>query len=231
MGIAHLLNGGGNGSSVVSHLRGQLFAEVDGQPLRGLIGCEGFTIEQSVDDGARWLGRQVMLWTDPTSGAVIDEWDNPLTGERVSVLHDWLDPMNTVCADDSFIVERIGNHAQHVMTRSSVIESPMRPSVFTREVSRLTLSCSELIRAFPTGGAVSIVRKLPWLPWMLMGATPGGLVVHIGGQVVSGGYAALPNHLRSYVQQNRPEFAFVPTKWESPNETSWSLYLKECQPG
>jgi hypothetical protein len=230
MGIAHLFDSAGNAGPVVTHLRGQVYAELEAQPLRLLAGCEGFTIEQSVDDGTRWLGREVTLWIDPTSGNVIDQWDNPLTGERVSVLHNWLDPVNTVCADDSFVVEQIGNQAQHVMTQSSVIESPLRLSVFTREASRSTLSCSELIRAVPTVDAVSIVRKLPWLPWMLMGATPGGLVVHIGGQVVSDGYAALPSHLRAYVQLNRPEFAFAPTKWETPNETSWSLYLKERQP-
>jgi Protein of unknown function (DUF1838) len=236
MGIFHTEIQGLGDREVITHLQGSLFSELPGQGLQPLLGCLGFTISKPLAgpgaNGApetRVVGREVMLWTDSVDGSVLDHWLNPLTGETVEVLHDWLDPMN-LDPSVSAAVEVFGSETHYVWNLSAVAPCPLRVDVFTREVSAVVLEQTELVRLIQPGTSMSIVRTLPWLPWMLMGPTVGRLVMHLGGQVVDGGFAELPNNLRTYVEGHRPEFVFAPSRWETPNEDSWSLYGKERQP-
>jgi Protein of unknown function (DUF1838) len=233
MGILHFGESGVAEAESVIHFRGQVFAEVPGQSLQLLVGCEGFSVERMDPvDPDRVLGREVMLWTDPIDGSlpVLDQWDNPITGELVEVLHDWLDPVNSSRTDDARVRPMVLNDLR-LASRSSINENPLPTNVFQRETSSSKLQCHELISTVPSTKSLSMVRTMPWLPWMLMGASPGRLVMHIAGQFAAGGYVSLPSHVRAYVQANRPEFAFAPKRWEAPNENSWSLYGKERQPG
>jgi hypothetical protein len=223
---------------VLMHLRGTVHAEVPGQPLRMLFGCHGFTVSRPITSGdahrgdgnGEVVGREVLLWTDPVSGAPLEEWENPFTGEAVEVLHDWLDPMNLERTAALISTESFGIETQHVWHSSTVSAPALRADVFKREVSSSAFGWTEMVRYTQSSRTTSIVRMHPWLPWMLMGPHDGRLIIHIGGCVVDGGFAGLPDDLRAYVMANRPEFAFAPSSWESPNENSWSLYGKERHP-
>ena len=74
----------------VSAFHGLMFGMVGDQRLKPLFGYTGFGIFQSklLENGnVRIRGKEVGYFTDPISGDVLEEWDNPYTGERVKVFN------------------------------------------------------------------------------------------------------------------------------------------------
>lgn len=68
-----------------------------GKKIEDLVGALGFGAIRLVrrpDGSIERLCREIILYTDLRTGDVIEEWDNPLTGERVRVVHVDNDPFN-----------------------------------------------------------------------------------------------------------------------------------------
>lgn len=62
------------------------------QPLKKLVGVQGFGVvrtEKQPDGSYRVFNRECAFYTDPTTGAFLDEWTNPYTKEvcKVSPIH------------------------------------------------------------------------------------------------------------------------------------------------
>jgi hypothetical protein len=77
---------------------------------------------------------------------------------------------------------------------------------------------------------MTITRVSPWLPWMLMGTTPGHLMI------VSQGYKLasiddLDPRVRAHTQQHHPDNLHPPDTFEdAPNVTSWERYATDRTP-
>ncbi len=72
----------------VYYWTGKVYSRVQGEPDRLLFHGEGMNIRRcvTVDDpkrgkGFRLISREIMLFTDPRTGAIVREWKNPWTGE------------------------------------------------------------------------------------------------------------------------------------------------------
>ncbi len=234
-------------TEVVTWIRGNIYGVVPGQPHRHLLGCEGYSIgwARAIDGGYRWLSRECCFFVDPVAGHIIDDWKNPLTGDANEVLHVWNDPVNEawMSADESpvFGVETMGDDVHFTTDRFTLGPNPLPASKYRREVDSDAYQDTEFTRFIAAKSAldddepsarchVSSVRITPYVPWMLMGDRPGQLMWHLGGNKLVGGYVDLPSHLRAYVEAKRPEFAFAPREFTSPNETLWTLYGKERGP-
>ena len=70
------------------------YGRVDGEPDRLLFRFEGMNIRQcvTIDDpvrgkGFRQVSREVLYYQDPATGEILDEGQNPWTGDTVKVLH------------------------------------------------------------------------------------------------------------------------------------------------
>ena len=70
----------------------------DGEPLRTLLGFQGFSCAKLLPhedgDGYRKVLREVGFYYDLQSGEILEEWENPYTGENVRVVHVANDPFN-----------------------------------------------------------------------------------------------------------------------------------------
>ena len=71
------------------------------KPDRLLFRFEGMNTRQCVTvidpvrgKGFRQVSREILIYPDPTTGRIIDEWQNPWSGETVQVLHIANDPVN-----------------------------------------------------------------------------------------------------------------------------------------
>lgn len=73
-------------------------------------------------------------------------------------------------------------------------------------------------------------RTTPWLPWMLMGPTPG----HCQYQTFMGAVDSieqLPNpRTVEYISQNHPKYLEAPDKWEEPSLSSLEWYARQQKP-
>ncbi len=217
----------------IAAFTGTVLAVQPQQGVRALLGCTGFRVTRAERFGEHWKlrAREVLLFTDLISGAVVDSWRNPINGECVDVFHDWLDPVCSVLTSQNMpTAHRVGDRIVFESTTVETEVNPLRPHVFQRESSHTMLQRSEhVVVTSEASSSMSSVRFTPWLPWMLLAQTEGSLVLHLTGRRV-GGFEALPESVRARVSIERPEFAFAPTSWTGRSETSWSLYFAEREP-
>ncbi len=100
------------GDPVLGIFHGTMFASRAGerlQPLFGYVGT-GVTVCRLLDNGHVQLrGKETGYFTDLATGAVIDHWDNPFTGQRVEV--------------SPFLNDRIGGELGLEMPRLTVGDS------------------------------------------------------------------------------------------------------------
>jgi hypothetical protein len=77
--------------------KGYVNAVQPGKKIVDLVGALGFGSIRLItlpDGRIQRLCREIILYTDLRSGEVLTEWDNPLTNERVKVVHVDNDPFN-----------------------------------------------------------------------------------------------------------------------------------------
>ena len=75
----------------------------------------------------------------------------------------------------------------------------------------------------------SWTRIGPYLPWMLMGASPGHLFYRSATRKVDGP-GALPAKLVEYTKARYPAFLEFPDDWSTPIESSWEVFKRERKP-
>jgi hypothetical protein len=90
-----------DGSQVYGHCSGVVTGIRPGEAVRPLLGFEVFStirVLRQSDGSYQRMTKETILYTDHRTGAVLDEWDNPYTGERVKVVDVANDPYNWVIA-------------------------------------------------------------------------------------------------------------------------------------
>jgi hypothetical protein len=88
-----------DGRQVYGCCTGTISGVRPGEAARHLMGFEVFStirvVRQSNGSYDR-MSKEVVFYTDPKTGAILDEWDNPYTGERVRVVDIANDPYNWI---------------------------------------------------------------------------------------------------------------------------------------
>jgi len=236
----------------VYYWSGETYSRLEGEPDRLLFRFEGMNIRQcvTVNDPARGPGfrqvsREVLYYEDPATGGILDEWQNPWTGESVKVLHVANDPVNFRApvfakgADGKPYhseIEVMGDHWWGTTTVPLFYRSPLggdyQDSVggmyHATEMFSFFGSVADLTDARKPSADVSVAwsRISPWLPWMKMRGRPGLLYFNGAGRKLDG-FAGLPEHLRKLIESRNPQFnAPPPVDDARPNESSWSYYRK-----
>jgi len=90
------------GEQVYGHCSGPVFGVRAGEAVRTLLGFEVFStirVLRQEDGSYQRMTKEVIFYTDPKTGAILDEWDNPYTGERVKVVDVANDPYNWVISE------------------------------------------------------------------------------------------------------------------------------------
>ena len=82
----------------ICYTTGQILGVRPGEAVKQLCGFETFLCTRlmpAAEDGSiRRLNKEVIFYTDPRTGQMIDEWTNPWTDEKVKVVHVANDPFN-----------------------------------------------------------------------------------------------------------------------------------------
>jgi hypothetical protein len=259
-----------DGRQVFGRCSGTVNGVRPGEAVRTLFGFEVFSAIRVVrrpDGNYDRMCKEVVFYTDPATGAVLEEWDNPYTNERVKVVDIANDPYNWVIRDWVGPPALPGVDTHEIPTPTGAARKPfllhwsefgpdtllvhegghayypnrLDPKTWPRESAGEKVQASELFRYFIKRSDVENpnltqlphngiwMRITPWLPWMLMGQTPG----HI---FYEGEFC--PNETLQYynpaviarVKAKYPTYLEAPTKWYGPSLSSLEHYALEQRP-
>ena len=221
------------------------------EPLYGVVGVfPGRSWRQEVGS-YRVASNNVIFYTDLATNRVIDEYDNPYTGERcevhnhASVLNQTMRPSlgRTTTATsqvDSHWAVRMDTATQHVEATIRK-PNPMDPKDWPRESSgqwyhkkmsnQMVASLTDLENPdLPSVQAVTASQRFgPWYPWMLMGGMAGRNFSHMT-VYKARMLADVPRNILDYAETNKPEFLSAPREWTGEYTDPETLYTLEREP-
>jgi hypothetical protein len=256
-----------NGEQVFGRCSGVITGVRPGEAVRHLFNFEVFStirVLRQKDGNFQRMTKEAVFYSDPATGAILDEWDNPYTGERVKVVDVANDPFNWIIADtvQPFILPGNATTGQAikgdkpyllhwsefgpdtiVMVEDGHGYYPNRldPATWPRESAGSMIQASELFRYFISRADIedptktflphngSWVRITPWLPWMLMGQTPGH-IMYDGVFRPSKTIDYHPKPVIERIKERYPQYMTAPTEWYGPNYTSLEHYAREQKP-
>jgi hypothetical protein len=226
---------------------GNIYSVIPGQKNRLLFKIDGYNIGRcmEIEGGYQHLMREVTFYKNPSTDEILERWSNPFTEEEVPVVHVWNDPVN-----QTYLLN--GPYGPFMMPTLSVGEdrlclaldvmlaypSPLPRAQYPKYSQSDLYQGAELFQFFISRRdaendalasipcEISWTRLGPWLPWMAMADRPGNLLYQCAGCKVMGGYVALPEDVRAYVEQHQPIYTQAPTEFTRPNETSWTYFKK-----
>lgn len=235
----------------VYYWSGNVYGRSPGMRDKLLFWGEGMNIRRCVEvtdpergTGWRLISREVMLMLDPETREVVDQWENPYTGETVDVMQIHNDPVNgrpnfprgrdgspftlsTMQEGGPYVFipfevplfypnPLAGEYQEFVGNQYHAME------IFDFAALREELFDSSTPTAYPM---ISWVRISPWAPWMRMGGRPGQMVFNAVGRKLPGGFEELPDVLKDEIRENYPIYEFAPPMDDArPNETTWTKF-------
>jgi hypothetical protein len=237
----------------VYYWTGETYSRVPGEPDKLLFRFEGMNTRQCVTvtdpvrgRGFRMVSREMLLYKDPATGGIIDEWQNPFSGETVKVLHIANDPVNfrapifPVRADGKPYesdIKVMGDHWWGTTTVPLFYRNPLAGdyqdyvggTYHATEMFNFFGRLSDLTdpRRHTADVSVAWARISDWLPWMKMRGRAGQLYFN-GAGVKLDGYADLPAGFRAAIEARDPIYREPPpVDDQRPNETSWTYFKKQ----
>jgi len=240
-----------DGQPAVYGWTGRAYSRSPGEPDRLLFRVDGMNIRQcgTVDDpdkgtGLRMVSKEILLYRNPETGAVLDQWENPWTGESVRVLHVANDPVNqppmfAIGRDGKpFSLPIIVSGDQWWLTSTIPLfyDDPLGGDYqhyvggkyHATEMFNFMGNATDLA---PDAGdtteiRVGWVRIADWLPWMKMGGRPGEVYFHTAGRKLES-YEQLPDIMKNEIATHYPGYETPPPLDDQrPNETSWTYFKK-----
>lgn len=240
------MRGSADGKDVFANWWVTVFMVVPGERPRPIMRLDGFNVgrfARAADGSAQLITREVAYYRDLATGEFLNEWTNPVTNEKVKVLHVTNDPVNSRYAAP--VAGTPGRlpfmlNGPDVFLRLDIplaYPNPLQPAEFPAESSGPTYLASEHFIFFSKTADLANrnlasvpltyawTRTGPWLPWMRMGQRPGYLIYSGHGRKFAS-FDELPADIRDFTKANYPAYMTSPATYETPNETSWTYYKK-----
>ncbi len=241
------------GEDVVFWASGMVHAFIPGERDQPILGFEMFNIAKIVpiegqENAFDFLSREIVIYSDPKTGEIIDEWKNPWTEETVEVMHVFNDPVNWKYQLEGRFgpwgvpYTKLPGTDKVVFNNDIFLyyPSPLPKAEYPKNSRSDMYEAGELFQFYasmddinnpdlPTVPVdISWSRVSDFLPWMEMSDRPGYLVYHTRGNKIPNGYDGLPQHVKDFVAERSPEYATAPSEYTSPNETSWTYFKKKA---
>lgn len=227
---------------------GKAYSRVPGERDRHLFNLIGVNTRQCADvadadkgEGFRSVSREVMLYLDPETGELLDEWQNPWTGQTVTVVHVANDPVNMraprfVTDAGDITLRRYGDLLVSASEVPLFYDNPLGGdfqsyvggTYHAMEIFDTFYPADELLDANRRleRSWIAWIRVAQWLPWMEMGSRPGLMVFNATGSSTFD-RESIPATLRTVLEKRYPSyFEPPPLDDDRPNETSWTVFRK-----
>lgn len=214
-----------SGAVTLTGAPGEAWAWVPGEGARLLFRTWTVGVSRAVALDAGWrLDHHELTWyLDARTGAILEDWENPLTGEQVRVragldraasrhfaLADGPLPWE-LRGDDLVFASSEFHDAPAALTRGAFPREAQHDRHQAGELRGLIGRCAEALDpALASAPCVtSWSRITQWLPFMEMGNRPGVLIQHAHLHKLMDGADGLPAALREHASRHHPEL-FAP---------------------
>jgi hypothetical protein len=211
---------------VVDVTQGLVYALLPSGRPRLLLQSRGLQIARyrEAPDGA-WVCRSSYFgsFADAATGALVEAWDNPFTGQRDEVPPTLYGPMDYVLTASRTLVNPTpAQRAQALAARAvrrwtrigdlvTIVDELGPPDDPARPPDLDVVSLGARVADLADGSLASVPAQMafgavePWRDWMRMGTRPGMLLWHLQGTKVDGIDAVPPDLLRA-AEARRPGF-------------------------
>jgi hypothetical protein len=221
---------------------GGIYAYVPGEKRHKLFKMVGMSVSRCIpteEGGWDFTSRELTYYLHPETGEILRQWENPWTGELLTVMHVANNPVQgyfkgkfpaRVDGDKTtFVFDLFSTYPNPLADEPKFAEYSPNPIYQAAELFKLTVPTEELLN--PEVLSVSQLQLCwdrigPWVPWMKMGDRQGQLIYSAyGGKV--GGFAELPQLLQDEINTRVPLYKDAPKSFLDVEDiTSW-LYFKK----
>ena len=237
---------------------GHVFSRIAGEKDRLLFNYVGMNVRASktVMDSVKGYGwqhvsRELLFYQDPKTNEILRMWDNPMTGEKVEVIHVANDPVNgrgptfskgangttpykfKMMEKEGFFMQTTEVPLFYTNPLSGDYQEYVGGTYHAMEIFNTIVSKDELLDATKDKAEDVLIawsRVSKFLPWMKMGDKAGWLIVSGTGKKLKGGTDALPEIMKEEMRKNYPEYFHAPSVDDKrPNETSWTVFKKAME--
>ena len=196
--------------------------------------------------GFRSVSREIMVYLDPVTGEIIDQWQNPWTGETVDVIHVANDPVNMRAPTFALRADGGPHRAAFRRYDDTLVSSSEVPLFYqnplTGDYQDYVGGQYHAMEIFNTyyrtadfldskrkrigDSRISWQRISGWLPWMKMRDRPGLMVFNATG-FSTFDEKKIPPKLRQILETRYPTYLAPPPLDDArPNETTWTITKK-----
>ncbi|WP_416670354.1 DUF1838 domain-containing protein [Egbenema bharatensis] len=221
---------------------GSIYAFIPGEKQIRLFKMVGVSVSRCipVEEGSwDFTSRELTYYLHPETGEILRQWENPWTGEQLSVMHVANNPVQghfkgkfpaRVFGDSTtFVFDILMTYPNPLSTEPKFADYSPNPTYQAAELFKLTVPTADLLNPDVLSVAQLQLywdRVGPWVPWMKMGDRPGQLIYSAYGGKVSG-VDALPQLLQDEINTRVPLYKHAPPSFLDVEEdmTSW-LYFQ-----
>lgn len=235
------------GAEVGWYWTGTVWGMVPGEGNLRLFDYDGFSASRFLrhGDGYRMLNREIGIYRDLATGAVLGRWRNPYLGRDVDVLHRFNDHVNAeLVPGGRFGVTGIpttvmGNEVWWRLDLFFFRPSPISRADFPLNVqhdmyqgAELTMYHAKLSdiqdrRLTHAPADVTFSRISQWEPFMEMGNRPGNMVFHAAGRKLEKGGADLADLnpvFYEHISGGHSEYLHAPDQWQPGTVSQWEAF-------
>jgi hypothetical protein len=221
---------------------GAIYAFVPGENKNRLFKMLGMNVSRCIPTEAGcwdFTSRELTYYLHPETGEILQKWENPWTGELLTVMHVANNPVQghfkgkfpaQVDGDNTtFVFDLFSTYPNPLADAQQFVDYSPNSTYQAAELFKITVPTAELLN--PEMLSVSKLqlywdRVGPWVPWMKMGDRPGQLIYSAYGTKVSG-LTELPQLLQDEINTRLPLYKNAPFCFlDVEDVTSW-LYFQQ----
>lgn len=236
---------GTDGSDTFTTWTGVMYSNIPQQKQEPLFGLTGMNVASCFQDkSGTWYfsSRELMYYLDLETNQPLTKWENPFTNATVPVVHVANSPVQGIfgAPTDTMPAELLAGDT--ILAQPSDVNlfypnplfgndtfAPYAPQPMYEggEFFKFFIQTADLKRetsSIPTTW-FSWERSSQWLPWMQMGARPGGLFCSTTGSRTT--FEQLPAFMQRDIEERLPLYRQAPGCYQTiPDSTSWTYFQK-----
>ncbi|KAH3806072.1 hypothetical protein DPMN_134386 [Dreissena polymorpha] len=230
--------------TVVNYLNGSVFWKQPKSILQKLFNYEGYNINRKIrqSDGTFLsLSREFVVYRQPNTSEILQVWMNPISNNANEVFNVANDPVNAHIGSATPAMPVPPSLPKFLVYNTDIVleyPNPLQPDNYANYSAGPIYDSVELFGFFSNSTLVNAsktdsvpmtgtwMRKSQYLPWMVLGTTPGSLFYTTLAWKCSDGLQCVADDIMQIIKQNFPKYQYAPSTEEVPNETSWTAFKK-----